>query len=171
MIIPDGKSPGRWTTSFTGSPKIPVLEACFLVSSCKGIIQIALAHEIQVVRRNGLNDMGEVNVAALYALRFNLHEKERKDRVWRVPCQSFFQRYVGGAYWDFFGYHLPHARRSLIEALELVGLKPVEVRSPFLPFTTKSAFPRHSLLVWLYLKVPIVHRVLGQQSWVVAVKS
>lgn len=220
--------------------------------------------------------MAGVNRARLYALRFNLNEKERKDRVWRVLCRSFFQRYineddtvldigagycefinhivccrrialdlseevriyagpgvevvqgtstdlsalpnntidvafasnffehlpnkedllttlaevrrvlrpggrflilqpniryVGGAYWDFFDHHLPLTDRSLVEALELVGLKPVEVRPRFLPFTTKSALPQHPFLVWLYLKVPIVHRFLGQQSWIVAVKS
>lgn len=79
-------------------------------------------------------------------------------------------RYVGGAYWDFFDHDLPLTERSVVEALELVALKPIEVRPRFLPFTTKSALPQHPFLVWLYLKVPIAHRVLGQQSWIVAVK-
>lgn len=79
-------------------------------------------------------------------------------------------RYVGGAYWDFFDHHLPLTERSLVEALELVGLKPVEIKARFLPFTTKSALPQHAFLVWLYLKVPIAHQLLGQQSWIVAVK-
>lgn len=217
-----------------------------------------------------------MDLPGLYAFRFNLEEKERKDRVWRVLCESFFQRYigaadtvldigagycefinhivcrrrialdlsehvrihagpgvevvqgtstdlsalpnnaidvafasnffehlsskqdllttlaevrrvlrpggrflilqpniryVGGAYWDFFDHHLPLTERSLVEALELVGLKPVEVRPRFLPFTSKSALPQHPFLVWLYLKVPIAHRFLGQQSWIVAVKA
>jgi SAM-dependent methyltransferase len=79
-------------------------------------------------------------------------------------------RYVGGAYWDFFDHHLPLTERSLIEALELVGLKPIEVRPRFLPFTSKSAIPQHPALVWLYLKIPIMHRFLGRQSWIVARK-
>lgn len=79
-------------------------------------------------------------------------------------------RYVGGAYWDFFDHHLPLTERSLVEALELVGLRPVEVRPRFLPFTTKSALPQHPFLVWLYLRVPIAQRLLGRQSWIVAVK-
>ena len=79
-------------------------------------------------------------------------------------------RYVGGAYWDFFDHELPLTERSLIEALELVGLEPIEVRSRFLPFTSKSAIPQHPALVWLYLKVPIMHRFLGGQSWIVARK-
>jgi SAM-dependent methyltransferase len=79
-------------------------------------------------------------------------------------------RYTGGAYWDFFDHHLPLTERSLVEALELVELRPVEVRPRFLPFTTKSRLPQHPFLVWLYLKLPFAHRILGQQSWIVAVK-
>lgn len=79
-------------------------------------------------------------------------------------------RYVGGAYWDFLDHHLPLTERSLVEALGLVGLTPVEVRPRFLPFTTKSALPQHPCLVWLYLKVPVVHRLMGGQSWIVARK-
>lgn len=33
-----------------------------------------------------------VKLPLLYALRFNLEEKERKDRVWQMLWQSFFQR-------------------------------------------------------------------------------
>ena len=77
-------------------------------------------------------------------------------------------RYTGGAYWDFFDHHLPLTERSLAEALALAGLKPVEVRARFLPYTTKSGLPQHPALVWLYLKLPIAQRLLGQQSWIVA---
>ncbi len=77
-------------------------------------------------------------------------------------------RYVGGAYWDFFDHHLPLTERSLVEAIELVGLKPTEVRARFLPFTSKSALPLHPFLVWLYLKVPMAQWLLGTQSWIVA---
>jgi SAM-dependent methyltransferase len=79
-------------------------------------------------------------------------------------------RYVGEAYWDFFDHHLPLTERSLLEALEIEGLSPIEVRSRFLPFTTKSMLPQHPLLVRLYLKFPIAHWFLGKQSWIVAVK-
>ncbi len=60
--------------------------------------------------------------------------------------------------------------RSLVEALRLAGLKPTEVRPRFLPFTSKSALPQHPFLVRLYLKITIAQRLLGQQSWIVAVK-
>ena len=80
-------------------------------------------------------------------------------------------RYVGGAYWDFLDHHLPLTERSLVEALELVRLRPVEVRARFLPYTTKSALPQHPFLVWLYLKLGVLHRILGAQSCVVATRS
>jgi len=79
-------------------------------------------------------------------------------------------RFVGGAYWDFIDHTLPLTERSLVEALEMTGLEPIEVRARFLPFTTKSALPQHPFLVWLYLKVPLAQRLLGRQSWIVAVK-
>ena len=71
---------------------------------------------------------------------------------------------------DYFDHHLPLTERSLVEALGLAELTPVEVRPRFLPFTTKSRLPQHPLLVWLYLKLPLAHRLLGQQSWIVAAR-
>jgi SAM-dependent methyltransferase len=79
-------------------------------------------------------------------------------------------RYAGGKYWDFFDHHLPLTERALVEALGLTDLQPVEVRARFLPFSTKSRVPQHPLLVWLYLKLPLAHRFMGQQSWIVAAK-
>jgi SAM-dependent methyltransferase len=79
-------------------------------------------------------------------------------------------RFVGGEYWDFLDHHLPLTDRTLVEALELVGLEIVEVRPRFLPYTTKSRLPQHPWLVRLYLRMPIAHRLLGKQAWVVAIK-
>lgn len=79
-------------------------------------------------------------------------------------------RFTGGKYWDFFDHHLPLTDRSLVEALELVGLSVAEVRPRFLPYTTKSRLPRSPFLVELYLAIPLVHRILGEQAWIVGVK-
>jgi ubiquinone/menaquinone biosynthesis C-methylase UbiE len=78
-------------------------------------------------------------------------------------------RYAGGAYSDFFDHHLPLTERC-VEALEFAGLKPTEVRPRFLPFTSNSVLPQYPFLVWLYLKLTIAQRILGQQSRIVAVK-
>jgi len=77
-------------------------------------------------------------------------------------------RVIGGKYWDFLDHHIPLTDRTLVEALTLVDYRVTEVRPRFLPYTSKSALPQHPLLVRLYLLLPVVHRLLGGQAWVVA---
>jgi SAM-dependent methyltransferase len=140
---------------------------------------------VEVVRAKStdLSVLADETVDVAFASNFFEHLPDKQDllatlaevrRVLRPGGRCLILqpniRYVGGAYWDFLDHHLPLTERSLVEALELVGLKPVEVRSRFLPFTSKSALPQHPFLVWLYLKLPLAHRVLGRQSWIVAVK-
>jgi ubiquinone/menaquinone biosynthesis C-methylase UbiE len=80
-------------------------------------------------------------------------------------------RFVQGEYWDFIDHYLPLTDRSLVEALELVQMQVDEVRPRFLPYTTRSRIPNHPLLVRLYLALPLAHRILGKQAWVVASKK
>lgn len=79
-------------------------------------------------------------------------------------------RFLHGEYWDFLDHYIPITDRSLVEALKLVELQPVEVRPRFLPYTTKRNFPQHPSLVRLYLRISLAQRLLGKQAWVVAVK-
>jgi SAM-dependent methyltransferase len=79
-------------------------------------------------------------------------------------------RYVGGAYWDFVDHHLPLTHLTLSEATQSLGFEVVEVIPRFLPYTTRSRIPQAPWLVRLYLAVPLVWRVMGQQSWFVARK-
>jgi hypothetical protein len=79
-------------------------------------------------------------------------------------------RFLSREYRDFLDHHIALSERTLVEALHVVGLRPVEVVPRFLPYTTKSSLPQHPLLVRLYLRVPIAHVLLGKQAWVVAVK-
>ncbi|NTW97212.1 MAG: class I SAM-dependent methyltransferase [Oscillochloris sp.] len=79
-------------------------------------------------------------------------------------------RYIPGEYWDFLDHHIALTDRTLVEALEAVGMQPVEVRPRFLPYTTKSRIPQHPLLVKLYLRVPLAQRLMGKQAWVVGQK-
>jgi hypothetical protein len=51
-------------------------------------------------------------------------------------------RYTGGAYWHFLDHHLPLTERSLIEALEVAHLQPVEARPRFLPFVDPGSGAR-----------------------------
>jgi SAM-dependent methyltransferase len=79
-------------------------------------------------------------------------------------------RHVGFEYWDFFDHHIALTEKSLIEGLLIKEFKIKRVISKFLPFTTKSKIPQHPFLVWLYLKVPLVWRIMGKQSFLVAQK-
>jgi hypothetical protein len=71
---------------------------------------------------------------------------------------------TGASYWDFIDHKVPLTERSLVEAAESVGLVTERVVVRFLPYTTKSALPKHPWLVRLYLHVPLAWRVMGGQT-------
>jgi len=79
-------------------------------------------------------------------------------------------RFLPGEYWDYFDHHTPLTDRSLVEGLRLAGFSPQVVHPRFLPYTTKSRLPKAPFLVRLYLRVPLIWRVLGKQTLVVAGK-
>lgn len=80
-------------------------------------------------------------------------------------------RLVGGAYWDFVDHHLPLTEKSLVEALQTSGFTVREVRTRFLPYTTKGRLPTRAWLARLYLWLPPAQWVFGQQSLVVAARQ
>jgi SAM-dependent methyltransferase len=80
-------------------------------------------------------------------------------------------RLVGGAYWDFIDHHVALTEHSLVEAAELAGLRTVEVRTRFLPYSTKSRLPKHPALVRAYLAFPPAWRLLGKQTLYVGERS
>ena len=75
---------------------------------------------------------------------------------------------IGGAYWDFIDHRVPITRQSLTEALELAGMRPVEVIPRFLPYTTKGRLPTSARLAELYLRLRPAWWLLGKQMLVVA---
>ena len=75
---------------------------------------------------------------------------------------------IGGAYWDFIDHRVPITRQSLTEALELAGMRPVEVIPRFLPYTTKGRLPTSARLAGLYLRLRPAWWLLGKQMLVVA---
>ena len=77
-------------------------------------------------------------------------------------------KYLYREYWDFLDHHLPLSHNSMAEALALCGFQIKELRSKFLPYTTKSRFPTSSLLVKLYLKLPPAQAIFGKQMFIVA---
>ncbi len=79
-------------------------------------------------------------------------------------------RYVGPAYWDYIDHHVALTEWSLVEALEVTGFRVLKLIPRFLPYTVKSRVGRFSGLVSLYLKLPILWRLFGKQTLVVAEK-
>src|SRR5690349_21277275 len=80
-------------------------------------------------------------------------------------------RYLAAEYWDFYDHYLPLSHLSLEEGLVQAGYEIDSVIARFLPYTTRSALPQHSVLIALYLKIPIAWRFLGKQFLVVGRKS
>ena len=78
--------------------------------------------------------------------------------------------FLNGEYWDFVDHYLPLTDRTLVEALMLVNMHVDEVRPRFLPYTTRRRIPQSTILVRIYLAVPLIHRFMGKQAWVVASK-
>ena len=77
-------------------------------------------------------------------------------------------RVVGGAFWDFVDHTLPLTDKGMVEALTVAGLRIVERRARFLPYTTKSRLPRGTWLVRSYLAFPPAQWLLGKQMLIVA---
>jgi SAM-dependent methyltransferase len=79
-------------------------------------------------------------------------------------------RYAYAEYWDFYDHHTPLSHLSAAEAFALAGFDVVELIDRFLPFSTKSALPKHPALVRAYLACPWAWRILGKQFLIVGAK-
>jgi SAM-dependent methyltransferase len=77
-------------------------------------------------------------------------------------------RFAARDYWMFFDHITPVDDRALVEAFGLSGLRLVHRIERFLPYTAKSRLPQSVGLVKAYLKLPIVWRLMGKQSFLVA---
>jgi SAM-dependent methyltransferase len=73
-------------------------------------------------------------------------------------------------YFDFVDHQVILTDASLVEALEVVGYEMREVRTRFLPFTSKSVLPRWPWLVSLYLRLRPAQWLLGKQSFLVGAR-
>jgi ubiquinone/menaquinone biosynthesis C-methylase UbiE len=79
-------------------------------------------------------------------------------------------RFSYDVYWDFFDHLLPVSDRALDEAMRAVGYKMDVVYPQFVPYTTKSRFPRALFLIRWYLKIPLLWKIFGKQMFIVASK-
>jgi SAM-dependent methyltransferase len=77
-------------------------------------------------------------------------------------------RHVAGRFWDFVDHTLPLTEIGMAEALALSGFRVVELRSRFLPYTTKSRLPQWPWLVKLYVRLRPAQFFFGKQMFIVA---
>ena len=77
-------------------------------------------------------------------------------------------RYIGAAYFDFIDHRVVLTDTSLREALEVTGFRVVRLIKRFLPYTSKSRLPKSPWMVRLYLRIPLLWRLMGGQTLAVA---
>jgi SAM-dependent methyltransferase len=73
-------------------------------------------------------------------------------------------------FYDFCDHLLPLTEKGMAEALRTSGFQIETMVARFLPYTTKSRYPKWKFLVRLYLRVPLAHRFMGGQMLIIARK-
>lgn len=76
-------------------------------------------------------------------------------------------RFAAKDYWMFFDHITPIDDRALEEAFGLHDLKLVKRVLRFVPFTSQSKLPAKKIFIKAYLKLPIVWRIMGQQTFMI----
>ena len=73
-------------------------------------------------------------------------------------------------YWMFFDHVSPLDDRSLVEVLEITGFVIKECIPRFLPYTMKSRLPKSLIFLKIYLMLPVLWKIFGQQTFLMAEK-
>lgn len=79
-------------------------------------------------------------------------------------------RVVKERFYDYSDHSLPLTEKGMAESIASNGFALEEVRTRFLPYTTKSRYPKWPVLVRLYLKCPPAHWLMGGQMFIVGRK-
>lgn len=80
-------------------------------------------------------------------------------------------RVVKERFYDYSDHSLPLTEKGMAESLKSSGFALEEMRTRFLPYTTKSRYPRWPILVRLYLAFPPAHWLMGGQMFLVGRKD
>jgi SAM-dependent methyltransferase len=139
--------------------------------------------EFRFARADKIEGISENAIDVVFASNFLEHLKTKEEcdavlgevrRILKTGGRFVIMgpniRYLAAEYWDFYDHYLPLSHLSLEEGLVQAGYEVTTIIPRFLPYTTRSALPQHPLLVALYLKVPLVWRILGKQFLLVGRK-
>lgn len=80
-------------------------------------------------------------------------------------------RYCASDYWMFFDHITPLDDRSMGEALEITGFLIKECIPRFLPYTTKSRLPKSLTGLKVYIRLPVIWKLIGKQAFIRAEKG
>lgn len=80
-------------------------------------------------------------------------------------------RFLSGEYWDFFDHQLPLTELSLSEVLIMTGYRVERAVAKFLPYTMSRGFQPPIWALRLYLRLPILWKLLGRQFLVIGQAS
>lgn len=106
------------------------------------------------------------------ALRRTLQEALRCLKVGgRIICLGPNIRFLNGAYWDFWDHFLPLTDRSMVEILSLTGFAVERVEPRFLPYSMSQGWTPPIGFIALYLRIPLLWRILGKQFLIVGRKT
>jgi ubiquinone/menaquinone biosynthesis C-methylase UbiE len=132
---------------------------------------------------NAISSVADSSIDVVFTSNFLEHLKSKDDcdavlsEVLRIlrPGGRFIVmgpniRYLAAQYWDFYDHYLPLSHLSLEEGLIQAGYSIERIVPKFLPYTTRSALPKHAGFVKLYLNLPIVWRLFGKQFLLIGKK-
>lgn len=80
-------------------------------------------------------------------------------------------RFTRDDYWIFIDHRIPLTDLSLAELLSALDFTLIRVIPKFLPFSTKSKFPKCAWLVKGYLKMPVLWKIFGKQYLILCEKQ
>lgn len=125
----------------------------------------------------------DMSIDVVFASNFFEHLKDKKELA--VTLKEVYRTLKNGGkllilqpninflakeYWDFFDHHIPLSHKTMVEALVSHDFRIRQVIPKFLPFTTKSRFPKYTWLVRLYLRFKLLQFIFGKQMFIVAEK-
>jgi SAM-dependent methyltransferase len=99
------------------------------------------------------------------------HAREALKPGGRIICLGPNIRYVPGDYWDYWDHHVAISDGSLAELLALKGYRVEQQIDRFLPYSMSGGFNPPIGFLKLYLKIPLLWRIVGKQFLVIARKS
>jgi SAM-dependent methyltransferase len=85
-------------------------------------------------------------------------------------CMSPNMNCVPGAYWDFWDHHVPLTELSFAELLKMNGFAIERSVRRFIPYTMTTGFRPPVLFVRIYLHLPFIWPLFGEQFLVVGRK-